>query len=230
MTNSEFGIVINRSSAIRYRFRSLLLATLIVAVVAALLGAYYRGSNEAEQRSLLTLWSSASISFAIWMLGYVWGRHRAEKKVGTVRFCLPWLLCLRSRLISPKVYGVFFLITAAYLIIQTTENCVRFAERGQPLWLLVVLGLNPGLFLAIGLICIWWSKELWIGEKGIVLLSIFRPWGKIEEWHPHKRQSNTLVLTYSSGLLSKKIALRVSEQSRPQLEEFLHEKLDVHVT
>ncbi len=229
MNNSQTETGLKPLSATRFRIRSLLLVMVIVAVGAALCGTYFRGRSEAEQRYLHILWGSGFVSFAVWMLCYVWQRHRAEKKVGTIRFRLPWFVCLRTRLISPKAFGAFMLLTSAVIIIQSTGDCAKFAERGESFWHVTIRGLNPGLFLAVGLISIWWSAELWIGDQGVVWLSLFFPWGKIKKWLPHKKKSNTLVLSVGGPLLGRKVAVRVPEESQPQLAEFLQEKVGAPV-
>ncbi len=212
-------------SATSFRIRSLLLATVIVAVGAAVCGAYARGRSEAEQPYLFTLWGSGFASFSVWMLGYLWQRHRVEKKVGAVRFRLPWFLCLRNRLLSLKAYGVFMFVCTVPILILSTVLCSKSAEQGRSLWQVVAFGLNSGLFLALGLISFWWSAELWIGDQGLAWLSSFRPWGKIKKWHLHEKKSNTLVLAVPSGLLKRTIAVRVPESQYAQLTEFLQEKV-----
>ena len=225
MSSSQTDQAPKPYSATSFRIRSLLLTTVIVAVGAAVCGAYARGRSEAEQRYLFTLWGSGFASFSVWMLGYVWQRYRAEKKVGTVRFRLSWFMCLRTRLISPKVFGAFMLLTSALIIIQSTGDCARIAERGESFWHVAIMGLNSGLFLAVGLISFWWSAELWIGDQGLAWLASFRPWGKIEKWHLHEKKSNTLVLAVPIGLLKRTIAIRVPESQYAQLAEFLQKKV-----
>ncbi len=117
------------------------------------------------------------------------------------------------------------LLTSAFIIIQLTVDCARIAERGESFWHVAISGFNPGLLLALGLICFWWSAELWIGDQGVAWLTSFRPWGKIEKWYLHKKKSNTLVLAVTSGLLKRTIAVRVPESQYAQLTEFLQEKV-----
>jgi len=225
MKASKFDQGLKPFSATRFRFQSLLLAMTIVAAIAALCGAYLRGASVAEQRCLFILWGSAAASFAIWMLGYTWQRHRSEKKVGLVRFRLPWFACLRTWLLSPKNYGLFFLLTALFLFITQTGQCAKYAERGAGFWQVAVQGLNPGLFIAIGFISIWWHKEFWIGEQGIVLLAAFRPWGKIKACSPHKKRADILVLEIELGGLDRKVAVRVLPELREQVDALIAEKL-----
>ncbi|NOY28886.1 MAG: hypothetical protein GXP28_01555 [Planctomycetes bacterium] len=223
MKTSESNQGLKPFSATRFRFQSLLLATTVVAGIAALCGAYLRGASGAEQRCLLILWGSGAASFAIWMLGYTW-QHRSEKKVGLVRFRLPWFVCLRTWLLSPKIYGMFFLLTAPFFIIFQTGQCAKYAERGAGFWQVAIQGLNPGLFAAIGFTCIWWHKEFWIGEQGITLLSSFQPWERIKVCYPHKKQDDTLVLEL--GLIGRKVAVRVPTELREQVDALIAEKLE----
>jgi hypothetical protein len=204
---------------VRFRMRTLLWATTIIAVLAAIAGPYYRRQSAAAQPQLLIFWSGLVLASAIWM----WFQWRSAaptaRNFGPIRFVLRTAWVRQS--IWPQSLGLAFALAVWFAMIAgQTERVVRDADRRQTS-VVAAIGrfATGGMFTSCLLL---WAipRPALIGNDGVSTARGYGPWKFIR--HAEWLANRPGVLKFRR--LDGDIYVDVPERLRDEVEAFVRAK------
>jgi hypothetical protein len=212
---------------IRFRLRTMLAATTVLAVLAAIAGPYYRSvENDAARRSLLILWSLTLVGAAI----SIWMRIRESWRLAS-NFQIRYIVYARgsrrpgrwSLLCSIGLCALLGLAVAFYshaAVLESRETIPPTRLMSQVTRSTVVHGLILGSWTA-ALIFSLVRRPMFLCEEGIPLGKVtFAPWKYIRHAEWQTDRSNSLKLHRLDG----DIYVDVPNDVRNEVEAFVRGK------
>jgi hypothetical protein len=205
---------------VRFRLRTMLQATTVIAVLAAIAGPYYRSVDADAQRRLLIFWSMLMLCTGVtflWRLREGWTR-RLRTEARYVVYSTNGKS--RRRRSVTRVFMVVALLgcyASASHNVATEPKRSTIGEVGESIY----GGLFVGLISSAMLIS-FVRRPLFLTERGIPLATRhFVPWHWIHsaQWLPN--QPNVMKLRRLAG----DVLIEVSAENREQVEAFIREKI-----
>jgi hypothetical protein len=166
---------------LQFRLQSLLGAMVLVAVVAAIAGPYYRRQSAAAQIHLLIFWST----FAVLAAGATWCRWwsawRLPRSLGAVRFLVH--ATPKGRRLAWSYFVNFLQVAGCLAMFATCSAVVVKRSDRAPLWSPSISSLQLA-FVMGGILLIFLKTPTFLTEDGVASSRIFAPWRYIRhaEW------------------------------------------------
>jgi len=213
-----------RDPVLQFRLRTLLAATTVLAILAAIAGPYYRTQTEAAQRSLLVFWTTA----LIFSLAGLWLKWRSctsiHPRMGSVRFIVfrAW-----RRGIGPIAQSgivVCALTWLAYESHRTVEGAAKNVTGGMwtapDLFPLIFRGLWIGIVIG-GMLVLLIRVPIFVCDRGIRYLEQNITWKQMRQaqWMPGR---NGVMRLHR---LDGDIYLKAPPQIRKDFEAFMEGKI-----
>jgi hypothetical protein len=179
-------------TTLRFRMRTLLQLTAIVAVIAAITGPFYRSKTPEAQTALVWFWSFVIMS-AVANALLKW--RRAWRRPGVLRptdFVLRWTT---PRVWSPVAVGMLNAASVAAMgmfLALYSQTVAQRAADGSPGFMGLLLGTIAGRWL-IDLA----GKPVFLSESGVTFDGHLTPWERV--WSAEWAWSRTEVLRLRLG-------------------------------
>lgn len=176
---------------VRFRLRSLLISTAVVAVVAAIAGTYYRSVPPGVQARLNIVWGVVAILVALWLVVEALHRYRAERKVGAVIVRLPSPASSWTRIIGA---GVIILIGLGYLGLTSVVSAPT-PGSGISLGECFSSAFLPALCISAGISGLWWHGTARVCQNGVLAGRQLLLWSHVVDARWQYWPPDTLHLT-----------------------------------
>ena len=211
---------------VRFRLRTILVATTVAAVLAGLAGWYFRRQAPTAQQALLVYWglvTTATLAAFVWR----WRRSMTpDPSMGQVywRVTSAWRWWWAAPLLRLNILAFFL-----WGLVYESAGIVEFTESTKPgtldFWTVVLLrSVIWGIVMGMGMI-INFIDPAFVCERGISMLHRPIMWNRLKEWEWMSNRPGVLRLRGDHG----KAFLRVPAEHRAAVEEFVRAKTELTI-
>jgi hypothetical protein len=163
---------------VRFRMRTLLAVTAVVAVLAAIAGPFYRRQSPEAQQVLLVYWSCAGVGTGLWMY-YMWRNSwRLPNKAGSI-LCVLWTTGRGGNnfMSRPIVTLLFMGFWLGFFVMQSNLVAGR-GHATSSFWLHTINGFTHGM-MASGVLLMFAPQPFYLCENGVAVGPGVIPWNYI---------------------------------------------------
>jgi hypothetical protein len=200
---------------VRFRIRTLLIATMCIAILAAMGGPYYRSVNASGQRNLLILWALVAICIA----GSLFKQYRESFKIGRQRQVKYIVFALGRPTNRWRTIGFAVATIATFRWLGLLSHLAGTGANWKT-YLLLCHGLTLGS-TAASLVLVYVRRPMYLCEEGIPLArNYIAPWKYIRHAEWMTERPGVMKLRRVDG----DIYLDVPNDVRAEVEAFVRGK------
>jgi MFS family permease len=222
MTEARASGIRRDPTDVRFGMRSLLVLMAVVAAACTGLSAFIHGFPKDARPRVLGYWGIFFVLLAVCIAYDAWRRLVAERQAGSVRFLLPLHSFLFPR--APRIAAMLVgLCLVAAGPAMWAVGSFFVAENVNAIWMQMISWQNyvSVVLTGVGVSYFWWQRKARVGENGVVMRYNFLPWNDCHRWYRDACYRDIIVLEYARN---GRVAVKVSEQERAAVEEFLAEQ------
>jgi hypothetical protein len=211
---------------VRFRLRTILVATTVAAVLAGLAGLYFRRQEPTAQQALLVYWGLVTTAT---LAAFVWRWRRAmtpAPSMGQVywRVTSAWRYWWAAPVLRFGIVS-FFLLGLVYESGVIVEITAKMRPGTLDFWTVVLLrSVIWGTVLGMGMI-INFIDPAFVCERGVWMLHRTILWNRLKEWEWTANRPGVLRLREAHG----KAFLSVPAERRAAVEAFIREKTELTI-
>lgn len=211
---------------VRFRLRTILVATAVVAVLASLAGLYFRRQEPAAQQALLAYWGLVTTAT---LAAFVWRWRRAmtpDRSMGQIywRVTSAWRYWWAAPVLRATIVS-FFLLGLVYESGVIVKMTVTMKPGTLEFWTFVLLrSVIWGTVLGMGMI-INFIDPAFVCERGVWMLHRTIMWNRLKEWEWIPNRPGVLRLREAHG----KAFLAVPAEKLAAIEAFVREKTELTI-
>lgn len=157
------------STDVRFSLRSLLIATVLVAVVASVLGQVFRNVAPAERTRVIAQWGICAAFVGLFIGNHMRNRYRLERDAGRKLLELsPRVRYLPSGKSWTRFVGGAFLIALGplYLLLVVNAPLQPKMPMGLQFWSYFFPGFLSAGAISGGVAQVWWNRAVQLRENG----------------------------------------------------------------
>ena len=212
---------------VRFRLRTILVATTVAAVLAGLAGWYFRRQEPTAQLALLVYWGVVTMAT---LVAFVWRWRRAmtpDEAMGQVywRVSSAWRFWWAAPVLRLAIVSFFLggLVFESGVIVEMTVK-VRWSSSSE-FWTFVLLrSVIWGTVLGMGMI-VNFIDPAFVCERGVWMLHRTIMWHRLKEWEWMSNRPGVLRLREAYG----KAFLAVPAKHRAAIDAFVREKTELTI-
>ena len=170
---------------VRFNLRALVIVTVVVALVAAVLGPYFRSFSPDDRPRVAVRWGICLASVAGWLAYYARTRYLLERRAGPVLGSLHkysrqfsgdnrWAIRLGS--------GAMFAMGLFYIAVLANHSSIP-RNTSQFVFLYLFPALIGGYSIAYGITLIWWHRTVQFREHGALYGIRLLHWDSVTDCH-----------------------------------------------
>ena len=211
---------------VRFRLRTILVATTVAEVLAGLAGWYFRQQEPTAQQALLVYWGLVTTAT---LAAFVWRWRRAmtpDASMGQVywRVTSAWRWWWAAPVLRLAIVSFFLggLVFESGVIVEATA---RMKPGSLDYWTFVLLrSIIWGTVLGMGMI-INFIDPAFVCERGVWMLYRTMMWNRLKDWEWMSNRPGVLRLRGAQG----KAFLHVPAEHRAAVEEFVRAKTELTI-
>lgn len=211
---------------VRFRLRTILVATTVAAVLAGFAGWYYRRQAPTAQQALLVYWGVVTTAT---LAAFVWRWRRAmtpDPSMGQAywRVASAWRYWWAAPVLRLNIVGFFL-----WGLVYESAGIVEFTETAKTgsfdFWTVVLLrSVIWGTVMGLGMI-INFIDPAFVCERGISMLHRPIMWNRLKEWEWMSNRPGVLRVQEAN----RKAFLHVPAEHRAAIEAFVRAKTELTI-
>jgi hypothetical protein len=169
---------------VRFSIRALLVATIAVAVMAAVLGPNFRGIPAGQRMPVAALWGLCLVVTLLQVARLAWRRYRLEFAAGRRIVSAPWGGTYSGHAGQWGVFlGAGFAVGVGILNqLLVHQKIALTSTRLDQFFDFAIAPLISGTCIAFGIGLVWWQRTAQFREHGLLYGLRFMPWTHVTHW------------------------------------------------